>query len=162
MTLKPLIKPTEEDHYLALTLMLLAGDNSATQPPPPPPRHHHHPDYLFSSPAPYTCSICNKGFPTYQALGGHKSSHRRNTPPTSVATFDLKIRNGRQSHECSVCRKSFPTGQALGGHKRRHYVGGINPGNSGADVATCDVTGSWIRGQPRDFDLNLPACPEYR
>ncbi|KAI3715973.1 hypothetical protein L6452_22975 [Arctium lappa] len=146
MTLKPLTdKPTTttathpstpptEDHYLAFCLMLLAGGNS------PPP---HSDNFIMS----YKCSLCNKEFATYQALGGHKSSHRKNIlqpnnsddhPSTSSA-----LKTSGRAHECSICHKSFSTGQALGGHKRRHY-----------DPRT--------HAQPRDFDLNLPALPEFQ
>ncbi|KAI3712300.1 hypothetical protein L1987_70851 [Smallanthus sonchifolius] len=116
--------------------MLLSRDNSPTPPP------HHSDDVMSMS---YTCNICNKGFLTYQALGGHKSSHRRNTQsnsddhPSTYPSTD-------KGHECSVCHRSFSTSQALGGHKRRHYEGG----NLGTGAAV-----SGVIGQQRDFDLNL-------
>ncbi|KAI3755461.1 hypothetical protein L1987_55262 [Smallanthus sonchifolius] len=153
--------PTEEE-YLAFCLMLLSrGGGSkiaatATQSPKGPP---------LPQSVSHKCSVCNKEFPSYQALGGHKASHRKNisddhpstsaTTTTSAPTSTLKP-SGR-AHQCSICHRSFPTGQALGGHKRRHY-----DGNSGAGPAASAVTTSSTNSQPRDFDLNLPAFPEFQ
>ncbi|KAK9095568.1 hypothetical protein Scep_027037 [Stephania cephalantha] len=100
----------------------------------------------------YKCSICNKSFPTHQALGGHKSSHYNKLIKTTTTTttttntiaaagimgddhgkelalladHDIKAAKstGELSlHQCEICQKTFPTGQALGGHKRRHWTG---------------------------------------
>ncbi|KAK9120500.1 hypothetical protein Syun_018117 [Stephania yunnanensis] len=98
----------------------------------------------------YKCSICNKSFPTHQALGGHKSSHYNKLIKTTTTTttntiaaagimgddhgkelalladHDIKaaMSMGELSlHQCEICQKTFPTGQALGGHKRRHWTG---------------------------------------
>lgn len=194
--------PTDEE-YLALCLMMLArsgGDGgrsaiispsvntanpatttvnlptiddskkqteNSTTPPPPPTQNQS-----------YSCSVCNKAFPTYQALGGHKASHRKNSTATATASDDgnhstststttaspstanvsALIPRGRL-HECSICHKSFPTGQALGGHKRRHYEGPIGGGSSKSGVTSSDGCAS--SHAPRDFDLNLPATPEF-
>ncbi|KAJ0798291.1 putative transcription factor C2H2 family [Helianthus annuus] len=136
---RPRTMETEEE-YLALCLMLLArGNPSATVSPP----HHA-----------YACTVCNKTFPSYQALGGHKASHRKNIPDDhpSTSTTTSVLKPSGKSHECSICHRCFPTGQALGGHKRRHYDGG----SSG--VTTSDGAAS---SQPRDFDLNFPALPDF-
>nr|CAD1819490.1 unnamed protein product [Ananas comosus var. bracteatus] len=77
--------PTEEE-YLALCLLMLARDRSgplrhlppspapapAPAPPPPPSAAA-----AAQAPAEYRCSVCGKSFGSYQALGGHKTSHRR-------------------------------------------------------------------------------------
>ncbi|XP_047339423.1 zinc finger protein AZF3-like [Impatiens glandulifera] len=121
----------------------------------------------------YNCNVCHKSFNSYQALGGHKASHRKSTtaddqsqsqsqpqPSTTSSAINLLNPSGRM-HECSICHRSFTTGQALGGHKRRHYEGGA------AAVAAAAATSSSIEGagssyqqQQHDFDLNLPALPE--
>ncbi|KAL2512080.1 Zinc finger protein ZAT10 [Abeliophyllum distichum] len=134
----------------------------------------------------YNCSVCNKAFPSYQALGGHKASHRKNSIATATASDDgnpstststtaaagsavsnVSALNPRgRLHECSICHKSFPTGQALGGHKRRHYEGTIggNGGSSKSGVTSSDggVGSHSASHAPRDFDLNLPATPEFQ
>ncbi|TYH90483.1 hypothetical protein ES332_A13G051400v1 [Gossypium tomentosum] len=181
------LQPTTEEEYLALCLIMLARgssgadrdvirrSSSSSSPPPPPPA-------LKLS---YKCSVCDKAFPSYQALGGHKASHRKplsadaatttaavnvdNPSTTSTATT---ITSSGRLHECSICHKSFPTGQALGGHKRCHYEGGNNNNknnNSGSvSVSVSGVTSSDggalshnHRAVDFDFDLNLPALPEF-
>ncbi|XP_078430353.1 zinc finger protein ZAT10-like [Wolffia australiana] len=128
-------EPTEEE-YLALCLVMLARGEKA-------PRAEAEPLHK--------CSVCGKGFPSYQALGGHKASHRKPVdkpetaaPPPSAGGAGAG--GGGRAHQCSICLKSFPSGQALGGHKRCHYDGG-------AGVASSDGTSSSLR----NFDLNLPA-----
>ncbi|KAL0652104.1 hypothetical protein Bca4012_094795 [Brassica carinata] len=95
---------SSEEEYLAFCLLMLAcgsfdGDGHHSLPipipPSPPPTDHYHREYK--------CSVCGKSFPSYQALGGHKTSHRK---------------------------PSFPSGQSLGGHKRCHYDGGHGNGNN--------------------------------
>ena len=185
--------PTEEE-YLALCLIMLArgGANSS------------HPKPVVSTPSPapapapvdesaaklnYKCSVCNKAFSSYQALGGHKASHRKgsgggedhqstsSTTTTSATTTAAGAPNGTgKSHECSICHKTFPSGQALGGHKRCHYEGGAAAASASASAsvaaANSAVTSSEGVGSTthtafshshshRDFDLNLPALPEF-
>ncbi|KAI6689104.1 hypothetical protein NL676_025932 [Syzygium grande] len=85
--------------------------------------------------ATYRCPVCDKAFSSYQALGGHKASHRKlasaagnngaagddQQPATSTSAATTSSGVSGKAHECSICHKSFPTGQALGGHKRCHY-----------------------------------------
>ncbi|KZV56215.1 hypothetical protein F511_13819 [Dorcoceras hygrometricum] len=169
------VEPTEEE-YLALCLIMLArGDVSAsasastsapvssrarTRTPPPP--------VAVDSAAKlvYKCSVCDKAFGSYQALGGHKASHRKlsggdehSTTSNSAATTSTMSATGPsgKTHECSICHKRFPTGQALGGHKRRHYEGNAGAGNSA--VTSSEGVGSTVTH--RDFDLNLPALPNF-
>ncbi|KAF2309654.1 hypothetical protein GH714_004476 [Hevea brasiliensis] len=137
---RPHHQPTEEE-YLALCLVMLARGTTASTSASTVPHRHRSP-----TPSPqlqgstnseeqkssYKCTVCNKSFSSYQALGGHKASHRKlaggedqtiSTTTTTSATAAVSNGSGK-THECSICHKTFPTGQALGGHKRCHYEGG--------------------------------------
>ncbi|KAJ3697895.1 hypothetical protein LUZ61_001600 [Rhynchospora tenuis] len=87
----------------------------------------------------FSCSVCGKSFDSYQALGGHKTSHRKPASSDEVTPGAKK----KKEHRCSICLKNFPTGQALGGHKRMHYERVI----SKAAPAKFKL----------DWDLNMPA-----
>ncbi|CAM8983391.1 unnamed protein product [Rhodiola kirilowii] len=136
----------------------------------------------------YKCSVCDKEFGSYQALGGHKASHRK-----SLASGDISEEaavggggsggnggngGGGRVHECSICHKQFPTGQALGGHKRRHYEGvlgkpkqdktaqhhlipAFKAANSSSGITTATTSdGAGSSLSHRGFDLNIPALPD--
>lgn len=180
--------PTEEE-YLALCLILLARGGSTTttdvaketaSPSPPQP-----PALNLS----YKCTVCGKAFPSYQALGGHKASHRKSSsesgatatdnPSTFNTTTAAASASSGRTHECSICHKTFPTGQALGGHKRCHYEGGNTGGNnssstgvnnSSSAISSSEAGGagggasrsqSQSRGGGFAIDLNMPAMPEF-
>ncbi|BAF28895.1 zinc finger protein ZAT8 [Oryza sativa Japonica Group] len=77
----------------------------------------------------FQCRTCGRRFSTFQALGGHRTSHKR--PRVRADGLDLllgarpgKLGAGGAStpvvHRCDMCGKVFATGQALGGHMRRH------------------------------------------
>jgi hypothetical protein len=79
----------------------------------------------------YECSVCGKVYASYQALGGHKTSHRKPQPPAAASGGDEASSGGsahaaeeEKVHKCKLCLRAFPSGQALGGHKRLHYDGG--------------------------------------
>ncbi|KAL4283074.1 hypothetical protein GQ457_16G015190 [Hibiscus cannabinus] len=166
-----------EEEYLALCLIMLARGEASSN-----PDRHRSPTAPPPAPEPittghklsYKCSVCNKAFNSYQALGGHKASHRKlsggnddqstSTIGTSggVLNSAASTNPSGRSHECSICHKTFPTGQALGGHKRCHYEGGA--GNSASAVTTSEGVGSTITTthiSNRGFDLNMPALPEF-
>ncbi|CAN1324036.1 Zinc finger protein AZF2 [Linum perenne] len=153
--------------------MLARGDFSS-------PRPHHRSiapvdshQSLYSS---YKCLVCAKSFPSYQALGGHKASHRKSpaadqdavlTTSTSTTTTITASAASGKAHECSVCHKSFPSGQALGGHKRCHYDGGATQTLEKSRVFVtstgCGSDGGsrMMKNQYRGLiDLNLPASPQ--
>ncbi|XP_031130001.1 zinc finger protein ZAT6-like [Ipomoea triloba] len=193
--------PTEEERYLALCLIMLARGEDPSRhrdaPPeakvvikeketlllPPPPQ-------AAAAEAPheqlYKCSVCNKCFHSYQALGGHKASHRKlnsatasddnNNPSPSNsaaggggASHSSVLNPTGRAHECNICHKSFPTGQALGGHKRRHYEGNLggsaanrDGGSAPSGSAVTSSEGGVSSHAPRPFDLNLLPSTELQ
>ncbi|XP_052146360.1 zinc finger protein 1-like [Oryza glaberrima] len=162
-----------EEENLALCLLMLArGGHHRVQAPPP---------LSASAPPPagaeFKCSVCGKSFSSYQALGGHKTSHRVKLPtppaapvlapapvaallpsaedrePATSSTAASSDGMTNRVHRCSICQKEFPTGQALGGHKRKHYDGGVGAGAGAsstellATVAAESEVGSSGNGQ---------------
>lgn len=128
---------TSEAEQGALDLMLLSRDGSGS-------RSDSESDSQPSDGAKqsYQCSICGKSFSSYQALGGHKTSHRKPVSVDDVANGNASSGAGGDRvkvHQCSICLRTFPSGQALGGHKRLHYEGGA--------AAKLKF----------EFDLNMPA-----
>ncbi|CAN4120009.1 unnamed protein product [Withania somnifera] len=65
----------------------------------------------------FECKSCNKRFSSFQALGGHRTSH--NKRPKLFGDF-LIVDKKNKMHKCSICGMEFSLGQALGGHMRRH------------------------------------------
>ena len=176
--------PTEEE-YLALCLIMLArGSTNDSKKIATNGGDDHCQSSSSSVPAAapptlklsYKCSVCNKAFPSYQALGGHKASHRKPSTDTATTNADNPSTTSATSvsgraHECSICHKTFPTGQALGGHKRCHYEGGNNNNNNSNKSGSVSVNvsgvtlsnGAALSQSHRvdyEFDLNLPALPE--
>ncbi|XP_009594752.1 uncharacterized protein LOC107826050 [Nicotiana tabacum] len=64
----------------------------------------------------FECRTCKKQFESFQALGGHRASHKK---PKLHSTAD-PIKPNKKKHECSFCGEEFSLGQALGGHMRKH------------------------------------------
>lgn len=89
----------------------------------------------------YKCGTCNKLFRSYQALGGHRASHKKNRACLIAGGGCGKAEE--KIHQCPVCNRVFASGQALGGHKRSHL--------SGAASKRTSKTGDML------IDLNLPA-----
>lgn len=159
-------QPTEEE-YLALCLIMLArgrtsggGENSSATIPPPPQLSTSSESKLV-----HKCTVCDKAFGSYQALGGHKASHRKLAGSDDQSTTTTKataaVNGGGRTHECSICHRCFPTGQALGGHKRRHYEGGsASGGGKGENSALTSSEGVGSTISQRGFDLNVPALTE--
>uniref|UniRef100_A0A7N2M835 C2H2-type domain-containing protein n=2 Tax=Quercus lobata TaxID=97700 RepID=A0A7N2M835_QUELO len=111
----------------------------------------HHKQVDSVTPNRYICSLCNRSFPTHQALGGHRSSHNKvmkyiqqqtldesvsaddstaenyghYANPTTTTQMDEEAVLGPTTHQCKICDRTFPTGQALGGHKRCHWNGTV-------------------------------------
>ena len=142
--------PSEEE-YLALCLLMLARGSAVKSPLRPSPSSDHRG---------YKCTVCGKSFSSYQALGGHKTSHRKpasnvnvpiNQEPSnnshsnsnggSVVINGNGVSQSGKIHTCSICFKSFSSGQALGGHKRCHYDGGNNGNGNGSSSNSVEVVG---------------------
>jgi hypothetical protein len=125
----------------------------------------------------YICCVCNKSFPSHQALGGHKSSHNKlkyiqTTVNESVSADDSAAEDcgghyadptiqvdeaTAGTHQCKICDKTFPTGQALGGHKRCHWTAGpvelqsstqaTSPGEAKAQSSTQETSPEEAKAQ---------------
>ncbi|WOH04801.1 hypothetical protein DCAR_0624213 [Daucus carota subsp. sativus] len=168
--------PPSEEEYLALCLIMLARGGAAAS---PTPIHRQEPREVLSDnhdANTYKCGVCNKAFSSYQALGGHKASHRKTLATAAedknnnsansngTLTTNLGLNPSGRAHVCAICHRSFPTGQALGGHKRRHYEGNINAtaasGSAATVVSSSSVPAGSTQNRGFDFDLNLPASPE--
>ena len=71
----------------------------------------------------FECKTCSKRFPSFQALGGHRTSHTRlqaRMLSDAAGGAGAAERDRARVHECAVCGLEFSMGQALGGHMRRH------------------------------------------
>ncbi|KAK1691980.1 hypothetical protein QYE76_008677 [Lolium multiflorum] len=104
----------------------------------------------------FTCKTCGRVFPSFQALGGHRASHKK---PRLDGDLKPKL------HACSICGLEFAIGQALGGHMRRHRAmasgGRVMPPveaikKRGAESDDVAVGGGMSRGLL--LDLNQPPC----
>jgi len=80
----------------------------------------------------YTCKTCNKTFPSFQALGGHRKGrkkhrkghrkgHNNNNTNTTTATTNNN-NNKTKVYGCSICGSKFTSGQGLGGHMNFHHA----------------------------------------
>ncbi|OVA18297.1 zinc finger protein [Macleaya cordata] len=95
-------------------------------------------DSLSSSPRSsriFECQTCKRQFPSFQALGGHRASHKKprlmigggggggedsKLDETQIMkNLDFSMKSSI-THECTICGQEFTIGQALGGHMRRH------------------------------------------
>ncbi|GAA0151888.1 hypothetical protein LIER_10509 [Lithospermum erythrorhizon] len=88
----------------------------------------------------YRCETCNKVFKSYQALGGHKSNHKK-----IKVNYETEEHETEKKHECPICYRVFASGQALGGHKRSHLT----------KYAREHL--NLVKPFSRKIDLNLPA-----
>ncbi|TQD84592.1 hypothetical protein C1H46_029849 [Malus baccata] len=114
----------------------------------------------------YKCETCNKVLKSYQALGGHRASHKKimalNANPIYKPELEQENYNvagnsssvaERKIHECPVCFRVFSSGQALGGHKRSHVMSAstAEASNSSPPLKSLTKLGDSL------IDLNLPA-----
>ncbi|QCD97846.1 hypothetical protein DEO72_LG6g2560 [Vigna unguiculata] len=109
----------------------------------------------------FECKTCNRKFSSFQALGGHRASHKRSKLEgdelkAHAIALSLGIKKPK-THECSICGQEFSLGQALGGHMRRHRASSINEDFSSnkhvvAEVAVLKRSNS-SRGMCMDLNL---------
>ncbi|XWS66813.1 hypothetical protein CRYUN_Cryun05aG0233000 [Craigia yunnanensis] len=137
-----LAESTEQEEDMANCLMLLAqGQTRKPSEPASLATTSKTGKYV------HQCKTCNRCFPSFQALGGHRASHKKpkvNNEENNKGlmfvkedndqfnnmntTLSLQITNKAvlckssksKVHECSICGAEFSSGQALGGHMRRH------------------------------------------
>lgn len=105
----------------------------------------------------YRCEACNKLFRSYQALGGHRASHKKIKAEAAAAEKNggskAAVAAEAKIHQCPFCDRIFSSGQALGGHKRSHFVGA----NAISTNCSTIITQSSRIAQVLNIDLNLPA-----
>ncbi|KAK7310428.1 hypothetical protein RJT34_07949 [Clitoria ternatea] len=83
----------------------------------------------------FECKTCNRKFPSFQALGGHRASHKKPRLVMGSDESDNQSPTKPKTHECSICGLEFAIGQALGGHMRRHRTTASN-GNMQSSLMT--------------------------
>ncbi|GLT88998.1 hypothetical protein SLE2022_070020 [Rubroshorea leprosula] len=71
----------------------------------------------------FECKTCNRQFQSFQALGGHRASHKKPRLMEGEGGIENQSTAKPKTHECSICGLEFAIGQALGGHMRRHRAG---------------------------------------
>ncbi|WVZ49008.1 hypothetical protein U9M48_000393, partial [Paspalum notatum var. saurae] len=122
---------------------------SAARPPPSPPRRRRRRRRRRGQEEAFACRTCGRQFATFQALGGHRTSHLRlrrlTTKPTKA---QLAV-----AHACATCGLRFSTGQALGGHMRRHRGLGL-PAAADQDCGGF-VDLAWSTDRPSSASLHL-------
>ncbi|KAH7659444.1 beta-beta-alpha zinc fingers domain-containing protein [Dioscorea alata] len=126
---------TEED--VALSLMMLSRDSWSRSDPSDSSDDDERvsPAARSSRRSRFQCGTCNKVFRSYQALGGHRASHKKESKdstkqskPSSIPipqiheATESSDANADRVHECPICFRVFSSGQALGGHKRSHLT----------------------------------------
>ncbi|CAM0877362.1 unnamed protein product [Alopecurus aequalis] len=93
----------------------------------------------------FVCKTCGRAFASFQALGGHRTSHLRRRHGLELGVGVAKairerkrLQDKPQGHECHTCGLGFETGQALGGHMRRHHMAATTGGSSRCRIGrTC-------------------------
>uniref|UniRef100_A0A803QMV8 C2H2-type domain-containing protein n=1 Tax=Cannabis sativa TaxID=3483 RepID=A0A803QMV8_CANSA len=95
----------------------------------------------------YECKTCNRSFPSFQALGGHRASHKK---PKLISPEKIAAVAADDDDRFS--------GQALGGHMRRHRP------HPNTTTKTTINSSSFLHPNNNNkailLDLNLPAPEE--
>ncbi|ESW11257.1 hypothetical protein PHAVU_008G014600 [Phaseolus vulgaris] len=103
----------------------------------------------------FECKTCNRQFPSFQALGGHRASHKK---PRLMASEGELLHDSPakpKTHECSICGLEFAIGQALGGHMRRHRVANLNNSTTSSSGGSSVDSSSKNNKRVLVLDLNL-------
>ncbi|KAI4348122.1 hypothetical protein L6164_008881 [Bauhinia variegata] len=109
----------------------------------------------------FECKTCNRQFPSFQALGGHRASHKKPRLMAGEGSQELEGHElGRhglpvkpKTHECSICGLEFAIGQALGGHMRRHRAAALNENVNNSSASSITMSNS----SGGSFDSSSPA-----
>ncbi|PUZ36339.1 hypothetical protein GQ55_9G030600 [Panicum hallii var. hallii] len=129
----------EEEVSLALSLSTTdsctTSDSSAAAPPAAKrARRRRGPVVATSGEGEFVCKTCSRAFTSFQALGGHRTSHLRGRHGLELGVGAKALKQHKaagggdkqqqhhhhQTHDCHICGLGFELGQALGGHMRRH------------------------------------------
>ena len=105
----------------------------------------------------FECKTCYRQFNSFQALGGHRASHKKpRLSPGECTDSKLGALPKPKLHECSICGLEFSVGQALGGHMRRHRPVNHDQGFPFEGIAR------GVKNTKNDvlWDLNLPPLTE--
>ncbi|XAR66332.1 hypothetical protein NMG60_11012523 [Bertholletia excelsa] len=111
----------------------------------------------------FECKTCGRQFRSFQALGGHRASHKKprfvkqGAKPSQQQAEPPKPK----THECSICGLEFAIGQALGGHMRRHRLAtptseAIASEQSRVTELSAPSSEKSSNGRALCLDLNLP------
>ncbi|XP_050887083.1 zinc finger protein ZAT11-like [Lathyrus oleraceus] len=102
----------KESMDLATNLMLLSSH-----------RTHQQENNKTYSQMEFECKTCNRKFSSFQALGGHRTSHKKlKLEGDETLKGNIHMTKEPKVHKCSICGQEFKLGQALGGHMRRHRI----------------------------------------
>ncbi|KAF7823572.1 zinc finger protein ZAT11 [Senna tora] len=107
----------------------------------------------------HECKTCFKRFSSFQALGGHRASHKKPKLVPSSEDPNQMTEMPRRMHTCHVCGAEFGTGQALGGHMRKHrakttVVAAAAPTTNNNSFGLC-----WALGLGLGFNVDLNLTP---
>jgi hypothetical protein len=113
----------------------------------------------------FECKTCSRQFQSFQALGGHRASHKKPRLMGGDGSLDSQSSSSHgsptkpKSHECSICGLEFAIGQALGGHMRRHRQNQAPPNleenGHGQQVSQVPVVKKTTSRKVLYLDLNL-------
>jgi len=118
-------------------------------PPPNKPRRR----WRRGTDEEFECQTCGRRFPTFQALGGHRTSHLRR--PAMTKKQPRSSPKAVLVHACGMCGLGFSTGHpCLGGHMRRHRLGRADS-MAGFPSADLDHTQIIVHGRPTSASSSL-------